>query len=362
MPSAAIPFPASAFARPRTASILVNNFNYGRFLGEAIESALSQTEAAEVIVVDDGSTDDSRQIIEGFGSRIRAILKTNGGHGSAMNAGFSEATGDLVLFLDSDDRLESTAVATLLRTWQPGTVLAQFPLHIVSATGERSGIHPDPPSNLSQGDVRPELLATGSFGVNVTTGLAFLRQALDGIMPLPEGDLRNCGEGYLVRAVAFLGPVQRLDAILGSYRFHDANFSNLGATPGGLAAGFRKKIHHADMEFGFTRQLAAQHGLTAQGPFEELDVEYAGYRLFLRLTDPTSQAERETSRWRLLARYVTLRWRSAWPFRRRVMATAVAAAATICPTSYAAKLVGWLHYAKQRPRWWRALASMLRGT
>lgn len=71
------------------ASIIIDNYNYGRFLADAINSALAQTyQHTEVIVVDDGSTDNSREIISQYGDRIRPVLKENGGQGSAFNAGF----------------------------------------------------------------------------------------------------------------------------------------------------------------------------------------------------------------------------------------------------------------------------------
>src|SRR3954451_20463787 len=92
-------------------SIVIDNYNYARFLPEAIESALAQTYPdTEVIVVDDGSTDDSREIIASYGSRVRPVLKTNGGQASAFNAGFAASRGDVVLFLDSDDTLFPEAV------------------------------------------------------------------------------------------------------------------------------------------------------------------------------------------------------------------------------------------------------------
>ncbi len=213
--------------RPRSASILINNFNYGKFVGLAIESALAQTTAGQVVVVDDGSTDDSRAVIERYGSRVQAIFTPNRGQGAAMNAGFAAASGDIVLFLDADDMLAPNVVETLLKVWQPGTVLAQYPLHIIDSSGLRVGIYPDPPSNLSHGDVRELLLQTGSFGVNVTSGLAFLREALGDIMPLPAEKVRNAADGYLVRAVAFAGAVQRVDEVLGSYRRHESNDSNV---------------------------------------------------------------------------------------------------------------------------------------
>src|SRR5437870_11095985 len=93
------------------ASIIITSYNYGRFLAEAIDSALAQTyPATEVIVVDDGSTDHSRELVLGYGDRIRAVLKENGGQASAFNAGFNVSRGDVLFFLDSDDLLLPSAV------------------------------------------------------------------------------------------------------------------------------------------------------------------------------------------------------------------------------------------------------------
>src|SRR5688572_2252661 len=93
------------------ASVVINNFNYGRFLGSAIESALAQTyPQIEVIVVDDGSTDESRSVIASFARRIKSVLKENGGQASALNAGFKASQGGVIIFLDADDTLLPTAV------------------------------------------------------------------------------------------------------------------------------------------------------------------------------------------------------------------------------------------------------------
>ena len=82
-------------------SVLINNYNYQQYLEQAIDSALAQDYVPiEIIVVDDGSTDDLRSIIGRYGSKIRAVFKSNGGQASAFNAGVNASRGDILCFLD----------------------------------------------------------------------------------------------------------------------------------------------------------------------------------------------------------------------------------------------------------------------
>src|SRR3954449_8708213 len=101
-------------------AVVVNNFNYERFLSTAIESALAQTHPdVEVVVVDDGSTDGSREVIAGYGDRVRAVYKENGGQASAFNAAFAACTGDVVIFLDADDALLPQTAARAAAAFAP---------------------------------------------------------------------------------------------------------------------------------------------------------------------------------------------------------------------------------------------------
>src|SRR5262249_35043848 len=85
-------------------SVIINNYNYERFVGDAIASALDQSyERKEVIVVDDGSTDGSRSVIQGYAKRLVVVSKANGGQASAFNAGFAKSRGEIICFLDADD-------------------------------------------------------------------------------------------------------------------------------------------------------------------------------------------------------------------------------------------------------------------
>lgn len=88
-----------------TVSVIIPNYNYGRFLREAIESVLAQTyPCREIIVVDDGSTDNSLEILAAYEKdKVKVIRQKNCGVGAARNAGVKASSGDLVAFLDADD-------------------------------------------------------------------------------------------------------------------------------------------------------------------------------------------------------------------------------------------------------------------
>jgi glycosyltransferase involved in cell wall biosynthesis len=100
---------------PRTVSVVIPTYNYGRFIGEAIESALAQTVAAsEIVVVDDGSTDNTESVVRAFGQRVQYVRQENAGVCAARNRGVAESVGDYVAFLDADD------------TWEPSKLEMQI--------------------------------------------------------------------------------------------------------------------------------------------------------------------------------------------------------------------------------------------
>src|SRR5207248_4354907 len=93
-------------------SVLSDTFNYGHYLEEAVESALAQdfpSDAREILVVDDGSTDGTAVRLRKFGDAIRYLYKSNGGQASAFNYGFANARGGVVALLDADRSEEHTS-------------------------------------------------------------------------------------------------------------------------------------------------------------------------------------------------------------------------------------------------------------
>src|ERR1700758_2803042 len=87
-------------------SVLIDTYNYGQYVEEAVSSVLAQDfppEEREILVVDDGSTDDTAARLRRFGNAIRYLYKSNGGQASAFNYGFANAHGEFVALLDADD-------------------------------------------------------------------------------------------------------------------------------------------------------------------------------------------------------------------------------------------------------------------
>ncbi len=206
-------------------SVVVNNYNYGRFLRQAIDSALSQTLAqTEVIVVDDGSTDDSREFIAGYGERIIAILKENGGQASALNAGWLASKGDVVIFLDADDFLFPHAAQRVVSVWRPGLAKVQYRVQLIGPRGETlPHTIPRQTERMPSGDLRHALLGKGSHPGPPTSGNAFARWVLESMLPMPESEYRLCADGYLFTLAPLYGNVVSLEEPLAAYRLHGAN-------------------------------------------------------------------------------------------------------------------------------------------
>ncbi len=205
-------------------SIIVNNYNYGRYLGQAIESALAQThQPTEVIVVDDGSTDDSREVIARYSDRVTPVLKDNGGQASAFNAGFEQSRGDIICFLDADDVLLTFALERAVEAFQGNVVQAQWPMFETNAAGERTG-QIIPGHEQLEGELRDLTIAEGPVvEITPTSGSAWHRPFLDEIFPVPEGKYKICADIYLGTLAPVVGRVKRLSEPLSEYRYHGAN-------------------------------------------------------------------------------------------------------------------------------------------
>jgi len=208
------------------ASVVINNYNYGRFLSDAIESALAQTYPhTEVVVVDDGSDDNSRAIISRYAGRVIPVLKKNGGQGSAFNEGFAASKGAVVIFLDADDMLLPNAVEHAVDALQdPDVAKAHWQLRVIDEAGRDTG-QLRPGGTLPSGDLREAALRLGPTNhlSPPTSGNAWARQFLERVLPVPENVYRTCADTYLFELAPFFGLIKTIPSPQSAYRCHGQN-------------------------------------------------------------------------------------------------------------------------------------------
>lgn len=261
-------------------SILINNFNYGRFLGEAIASALDQTYGAfEVIVVDDGSTDNSLEVVASYGRRLSLVSKENGGQASAFNAGFAVSSGEVICFLDSDDRFLPNKLRHIVDVFDRNPDIGwcfDKPKWFGTSTEERSpGTSVckfgkvDAREMLSQGDA-PHV-------PSATSGLSFRRETLERILPMPDA-IRITSDNYIKIAALSIATGWLCSETVSMQRIHGDNaYTN-------LASGKRRLAGRTELltgiclheRFPALKRLALKavwHGLTKLLDSGGLDLE-----------------------------------------------------------------------------------------
>lgn len=207
-------------------SILINNYNYDDYLPLAIDSAINQTYPhTEIIVVDDGSTDNSRQIINNYQEKIIPVYKENGGQASAINAGFAASKGKIICLLDADDLWLPSKVQEVVTAWEnypQAAVIYHQVQNIDRATAPVGKAWP--PYKAIVGDIRELVSKTGGWWpFPPSSALSFSRQFLTQVMNIPESEYRLCADAYLADLAPFFGEIVGIDRVLSQMRIHDAN-------------------------------------------------------------------------------------------------------------------------------------------
>lgn len=198
-----------------TCSILC--YNYGRFLSQAIDSCLSQnvnSELFEILVIDDGSTDETQQVCLSYGSRIRVSRSSNLGFSTSLERALREANGEFVAYLDADD------------WWEPDKLAKVFP-HLIN--GARVVFHP-----MWNVDVDGQRLGNAFGSIGNTSSVCVHRES--GLTLLPATSEIFC------RPLYDLGYGVQLPQPLGNYRIHPASMTDRSPSSSHTAF-FAKTVH-----------------------------------------------------------------------------------------------------------------------
>ena len=239
----------------RRLSIVITNYNYEQYLGTAIKSALDlRWDDTEVIVVDDGSTDGSRAVIEGFGNRVRVLLTENASQRVAANRGYAMSTGDVVVFLDSDDVLPPDLPVRLAEAWSPSVSKVQFQMQRIDESGHSIGdpfpqFRPVPTS----ADIRRWVTTTSAYPTPPGSANAYARWFLDRIFPL-QPEVGDASDSACLAAAPFLGEVVSVPDVVVGYRQHSANDSDLTKDD----FRFPREVARARARWRFARQTVGE--------------------------------------------------------------------------------------------------------
>lgn len=217
-------------------SIIIDNYNSCSFLKEAIDSALNQTYTnLEIIVVDDASTDGSKEVIFSYGDRVTPIIKDkNEGQLSAYNTGFAKAHGDIICVLDGDDSFYPNKVEKLVNVFKDSpdcsNLLVYHELNCIDRDGRAldskvpAPILHQVPTNIYE-QVCDRNLTPADFSFATSSGIAISHELASTIFPLPENEnLKARADSFVYTLAALLGKVYGINQTLGAFRIHRDNY------------------------------------------------------------------------------------------------------------------------------------------
>jgi glycosyltransferase involved in cell wall biosynthesis len=245
-------------------SVLIDTYNHERFIEEAIVSVLEQDFPApdrEIIVVDDGSTDRTPEIVRKFEPQLRLLRKTNGGQASAFNAGIPECRGEIVSFLDGDDWWAANKLSKVVDALEQndGVGLVGHGVTEVFPDGRQH-------TELLRDSAVQRFRITSKQGAEVfrlrksflgTSRMTYRRDILQQIGKVPE-TLTFEADEYLFSLAGLFAEVLILRESLTFYRQHHQNLFQIAS---GNGEGAQKKYDVLIVLAQSLRQSFAAHGL-----------------------------------------------------------------------------------------------------
>lgn len=341
-------------------SVIVNNYNYAQFLPQAIDSVLGQTyPRLEVIVVDDGSTDSSREVISQYGDRIQALFQANGKQAAALNTGFAASHGEIILFLDADDYLLPSAVASIVAAFQSEVGKVHFRLQVVDGKNQSLGYFiPSAGMTLASGDVLPRLLETSSYVSSPMSGNAYRRATLNPVFPIPN-EYKTTADDYLMISTPFYaGKLAGINESIGAYRVHDSNQWALTAVSGSR---FRRFVNHDRQNFALLQQRAKALNLDVPVDLEQRSLG----RIWSRLASLRLEPEAHPVETDQVVSLVTWGLIALWKFSnhnlpKRLIYSALFLWVGFTPVPLARLGITWLYAPHLRPKFVDTTLNRLR--
>ncbi len=214
-------------------TVLIDTYNHEHFIERAISSVLGQDMPmgdVEILVVDDGSTDRTPEIVQQFEPRVRMIRKQNGGQASAFNLGFAQARGEILVTLDGDDSWAREKLRRVIETLDanPEVVIVGHGFYEKYSDGRPNGlILPGRPYRLDLTSLQGAELFRSLAAFFGTSRMTIRKSVLDRILPVPE-ELTIEADEYIFTLAPTIGAAMILNEPLCNYGIHSGNLFQFG--------------------------------------------------------------------------------------------------------------------------------------
>jgi glycosyltransferase involved in cell wall biosynthesis len=338
-------------------SVIIANYNYRDFVGAAISSALAvDWPDKEVIVVDDASTDDSRTVIEGFRGRVSAYFRPKSHQLGAHMFGFEQSTGDVIIFLDSDDLLEPEVMREVAKVWRPGVSKVQYQMNVTDATGTSLGSAiPRFPGKDDPEKLRRAFLRTMAYTTPPGSGNAYSRDLVRIVFEF--GPTTPISDGVLLTAAPILGDVLTIRKPLARLRIHATNTMGMTSLD---AAKLRKRLQEDVVKAHLFATVSRQFGLTVPHDPLRYSLHHLEYRFASYLAERSAHPFPQDRKSSLVYSLISSATKSSQlSLRYRAILLAWTIACALAPRYHRRNLIEWRFVPTSRPAVIRTLLGAL---
>jgi Glycosyl transferase family 2 len=343
-----------------TLSVIIPNYNYADYVGIAIRSALDvRWPKVEVIVVDDGSTDNSVEVIGAFASDITMVCQANAGQMPSCVNGFRRSTGKVVIFLDSDDVLHPDVMTEVSAVWSEAASKVQFQMRVIDAKGNPTGSTlPQYFSCPTPRDIREWATTAGVYPTPPGSGSAYPSWFVDRVFSFKSDFVDRAPDSYLIAAAPAYGDVVTIPKPMVDYRVHGQNH---GAHLSLDDSRFAREVDLTRRRHKFFTEIAGSVGLPVAAAALHRNLLFLCLRTASYALRPDIHPIAQDSAKRILAdSFRALAYPQGFSYSQRISLFLWTLGVLSCPPYFRRSVVSWRYVPTERPKWMKFAMSLIR--
>jgi hypothetical protein len=341
-------------------SIVIPNYNYAAYVSSAISSALEiRWPRVEVIVVDDGSTDNSLEVIDEFADEVTIVRQANAGQMTSCVNGFGKSSGHIIIFLDSDDALHPDVMTEIVSVWSKAASKYQFQMRVIDANGRPTGnVLPQYFSSPAPEDVRRWMTTTGAYPTPPGSGNAYPRWFVERVFGFKSDFVDRAPDSYLLPAAPACGDVITIPKPLADYRVHGLNH---GAALALDDSRFARELILTQRRYKFFVEVASTEELSTTPGALDRNLTYLCLRTASHQLRPDIHPIRQDRSLFILADgFQACFSPQGFSTSQRLSLFIWMLAVVASPSRFKRDVVSWRYVPTERPQWMKSLLNLFR--